>query len=126
MRYIAALLSALSLYGIASAENLVMYHKDKTHLHYYDKSSIIFPTDTMASNPSAKSIIDLWEIRKSLSTGHIRRTEKVISCTTRRITTKNIIENGKHVYTREAYKTVPIKYDSADYHLYKEFCINMK
>lgn len=126
MRYILVIISALLLFEIASAETLVMYHKDSAHQHFYDKSSVFFPSNAMGSSSLNKSLVDVWEIRRNFATGTIVKTEKLIDCTTRRITAKNIIDNGKPVYSREAYKTVPIKYDSADYHLYKEMCINMK
>lgn len=116
----------LVMCGTAWAENLVLYHREKEHLHYYDKDSIFYPTMNTVGGTPDKSIIDVWEIRKNPVTRGVKRTEKRLNCTTRRIYTVREIEDGRVNYKVDTYKANKIEAGSADSHLFTELCIRAR
>ena len=101
MKFLIALLSVFIIHSNAVAEDLRMYHKETVHEHYYDKGSIIFPNRNIVTNKPDKSIVEVWEIRKNISTNGIKRTLKRINCDSRQINTKQIIENGTINYSSD-------------------------
>ena len=116
----------LGMYGTASAQNLVLYHRETGYLHYYDRDSVFYPTMNTVGGTPDKSIIDVWEIRKNPATGGVKRTEKRLNCSTRQIYTVREIENGVINYKLDSYKAHTIKAGSADSYLYTELCIRAR
>ena len=123
MKYPAAILFIFIFYTTATAEKLKMFHNDSVHEHYYDRDSISYPVMKIASNTPDKSIIELWEVRKTVATNYLKRFEKRINCNNRQITTKKIIENGKINYDYRNYNTSMMQPNTADYYLFREVCI---
>lgn len=120
------ILLVLVMCGTASAENLILYHREAQHLHFYDRDSIFYPnTNTVGGTPD-KSIIDVWETRKNPATGGVKRTEKRLDCTTRRIYTVREIDNGRVNYKVDTYKANKIEAGSADSQLFTELCIRAR